>query len=325
MSEAALAEAEITVLEITAKNDPIQAFRPVYALYFLVEAGVLATLISISGASLFKCPAEPKLPQSVLALSVASLVLLTLTYIKRYLLQRYDNCFTSLVSQVQCACGSVIFASAVAQTFFVLNNLKAETDPIESLSGFYCIPCQTADGDKIGSSKVAAKEGIGKVTLSRVAMAAPGMVAIPLIMNSLEKRGVLAKYPRINAPLQIGLCGLILTFATPLCCAIFEQRASIHVDKLEPELRQKIAELKKPVEYVYYNKGLRLWSDFKAFSEAFFLSASSCCLRFSSTRLIFSSRSARFSSICRFFTSSFSLICSSLASSFSFMRSSLCF
>ena len=46
-------------------------------------------------------------------------------------------------------------------------------------------------------------------------------------MNVLENRGVLAKYPRIAAPLQVALCGVVLTFATPLCCAIFEQKASI--------------------------------------------------------------------------------------------------
>ncbi len=59
-------------------------------------------------------------------------------------------------------------------------------------------------------------------------------------MNKLEQRGVLRRHPRINAPLQIGLCGLILTFATPLCCAIFEQRASIAVDAVEPDLQEQI-------------------------------------------------------------------------------------
>ncbi|TRY73455.1 hypothetical protein TCAL_07904 [Tigriopus californicus] len=118
------------------------------------------------------------------------------------------------------------------------------------------VPCFTPTGEKVGLSPNAAREGITKVALSRVCMAAPGMVIIPLIMNSLEKRGILARYPRINAPLQIGLCGIILTFATPLCCAIFEQRASIHVDKLEPELKDKLRALKSSTEYVYYNKGL---------------------------------------------------------------------
>ena len=86
-------------------------------------------------------------------------------------------------------------------------------------------------------------------------MAAPGMVSIPIIMDQLEKRGVLAKYPRIAAPVQILLCGFVLTFATPLCCAIFEQQASIPVESLEPEVRDRL-KAKGHTGLVYYNKGL---------------------------------------------------------------------
>lgn len=78
-----------------------------------------------------------------------------------------------------------------------------------------------------------------------------------MVMNNLEKRGILTKYPKINAPLQIFLCGLVLTFATPLCCAIFEQKASIHVDNVEPGVREKVKALNRPdIQYLYYNKGL---------------------------------------------------------------------
>ena len=33
--------------------------------------------------------------------------------------------------------------------------------------------------------------------------AAPGMVGIPLIMNYLDKKGTLTKYPKITLPLQV--------------------------------------------------------------------------------------------------------------------------
>jgi len=56
-------------------------------------------------------------------------------------------------------------------------------------------------------------------------------------MNNLERRGVLKKYPMISLPLQVVLCGILLTFATPLCCAIFPQTASVSTDFLEPELQ----------------------------------------------------------------------------------------
>jgi len=118
------------------------------------------------------------------------------------------------------------------------------------------IMLETAEGEKIGESLTAAKQGIGMVTASRIAMAAPGMVMIPLIMNKLDQRGLFKKYPKANAPLQVFLVGLILTFATPLCCAIFEQKASIAVKNTELSIQEKVRSLANPPELLYYNKGL---------------------------------------------------------------------
>lgn len=119
------------------------------------------------------------------------------------------------------------------------------------------IEMSTEDGLVIGQDKNAAKEGITKVVLSRISMAVPTMMGIPFIMNHLEKKGTLAKYPRIAAPLQIGLCGLILTFSTPLCCAIFEQRASIPVSSCESHIQKAVEAMPEPrPTLLYYNKGL---------------------------------------------------------------------
>ena len=65
------------------------------------------------------------------------------------------------------------------------------------------IEMTTKDGQPVGKSKTAARQGISMVILSRIGMAAPGMVGIPFFMNYLEKKGTLAKYPRIVAPLQV--------------------------------------------------------------------------------------------------------------------------
>jgi len=115
----------------------------------------------------------------------------------------------------------------------------------------------TLEGTYVAKSKVAAQQGISMVVLSRIGMAVPTMMGIPFFMNYLEKRGVLARYPRIAAPLQIGLCGLILTFSTPLCCAIFEQRASIAVSSCEEDIQRAVAAMPEPrPSLLYYNKGL---------------------------------------------------------------------
>ncbi|XP_022251412.1 sideroflexin-1-like [Limulus polyphemus] len=75
-------------------------------------------------------------------------------------------------------------------------------------------------------------------------------------MNYLEKRGTLQRLPWINAPLQVGLCGFLLVFATPLCCALFPQKSSISISSLEPEIQEVVRKLPDPPKCVFYNKGL---------------------------------------------------------------------
>lgn len=38
--------------------------------------------------------------------------------------------------------------------------------------------------------------------------------------------------------LQVLLSGVCLTFSTPLCCALFPQKAAIQLNDLEPELKE---------------------------------------------------------------------------------------
>lgn len=118
------------------------------------------------------------------------------------------------------------------------------------------IPVCDENGNKIGDSKVAAQKGIASVTFSRILMASPGMVFPPILMNLLEKRGTLARFPWASAPLQVFLCGFCLTFATPMCCALFPQKSSINVSSLENELQECIKKLPHPIDKVYFNKGL---------------------------------------------------------------------
>ena len=82
------------------------------------------------------------------------------------------------------------------------------------------------------------------------------MVLIPIVMNKLDARGLFKRFPRANAPIQVGLVGIILTFSTPLCCAIFEQKAAIRPSRLEEEIQTKIKTMDRTPEILYYNKGL---------------------------------------------------------------------
>lgn len=55
------------------------------------------------------------------------------------------------------------------------------------------------------------------------------IVLTPVVVQALSNRGVFRRYPWANAPIQTGLVGFILIFATPLGCAFFSQMASIKV------------------------------------------------------------------------------------------------
>jgi len=117
-------------------------------------------------------------------------------------------------------------------------------------------PVFTEDGEKIGLSPAAAKKGIAQVVVSRIIMAMPGMAIPPLIMNRIENGPFLRKYPWMNAPMQIGMIGFLLVFATPMCCAIFPQKSSIATASLEPELQAKLKSMGRSDSLVYFNKGL---------------------------------------------------------------------
>lgn len=108
-------------------------------------------------------------------------------------------------------------------------------------------------GEKIGKSKIAARDAIGNVVVSRISMAMPGMLLPPLLMNKLEKQGTLKRYPWISLPLQTAVCGSLLVFATPLCCALFPQTSRLPIDNLEPDLRKAVRDASK---FCYFNKGL---------------------------------------------------------------------
>ncbi|RWS27661.1 sideroflexin 1:2:3-like protein [Leptotrombidium deliense] len=111
------------------------------------------------------------------------------------------------------------------------------------------------NGNKLGNSKIAARTAIIQVVMSRIGMCAPGMIIPPFIMDYLERKGTLKRYPFISAPLQVVICGFFLIFTTPLCCALFPQKSQVHISSLEPEI-QKLAKELKSSQYAYYNKGL---------------------------------------------------------------------
>ncbi|XP_047681894.1 sideroflexin-2 isoform X4 [Prionailurus viverrinus] len=111
--------------------------------------------------------------------------------------------------------------------------------------------------NEIGHSRRAAAIGITQVVISRITMAAPGMILLPVIMERLEKLHFMKKVKVLHAPLQVLLSGCFLIFMVPVACGLFPQKCELPVSYLEPELQDAIrAKYGELVPYVYFNKGL---------------------------------------------------------------------
>ncbi|KAJ8416148.1 hypothetical protein AAFF_G00381700 [Aldrovandia affinis] len=118
------------------------------------------------------------------------------------------------------------------------------------------IPVTDEEGNRLGESPIAARQAIIQVVVSRIGMAVPAMAIPPVIMNALEKKAFMKRFPMLNAPVQVGLVGFCLVFATPLCCALFPQKSSMKVSSLEPEVQEMIRKSSPNTTTVYFNKGL---------------------------------------------------------------------
>ncbi|XP_026468572.1 sideroflexin-2 isoform X2 [Ctenocephalides felis] len=117
-----------------------------------------------------------------------------------------------------------------------------------------------SEGRIIGKSRLAAAKGISQVVLSRIVMAAPGMLVLPIIMERLEKFDWMRRLKILHAPMQVMMVGCFLTVMVPTACALFPQQCSLKISTIERFEPEFYADMKsnndKLPELVYFNKGL---------------------------------------------------------------------
>ncbi|XP_065182113.1 sideroflexin-2-like [Sycon ciliatum] len=113
-------------------------------------------------------------------------------------------------------------------------------------------------GEELGYSRKAAKKAVAQVCFSRITMAAPGMLFVPIVMELLEKKSFYQRARYLNAPIQTLLVGMSLCVMVPFGCSLFPQKSTMDVKKLEPRLQKSIAARPdgSSIRRVFYNKGL---------------------------------------------------------------------
>ena len=103
----------------------------------------------------------------------------------------------------------------------------------------------------MGASRAAARKALSEVWATRVIMAVPPMVSVPIVMDAIANSTSLLAGPQAAVALTSLLVGLNLCVSTPLALAAFPQEGSIKAAKLEPALRSKVK-----AGSVTYDKGL---------------------------------------------------------------------
>ncbi|KAG2466002.1 sideroflexin-5-like isoform X2 [Polypterus senegalus] len=108
-----------------------------------------------------------------------------------------------------------------------------------------------ANGNAVGSSKIAAKRALMETALTRVVLPMPILVLPPLIMSFLEKLPLLQTQRSLVLPVHSLVCLAAFGLALPLAISLFPQMSEVEVSKLEPEIAMATTG-----RTVVYNKGL---------------------------------------------------------------------
>jgi hypothetical protein len=113
-----------------------------------------------------------------------------------------------------------------------------------------------AAGERRGTSAAAGRAAVGMTIATRIIYLAP-MLWMPVVQRAIERAVPLLGRSR---PASIAAYTLHAAansaFVTPLCIALFDQRASLQDTALEPGFRGLLDAHGARVERLYFNKGL---------------------------------------------------------------------
>jgi hypothetical protein len=119
------------------------------------------------------------------------------------------------------------------------------------------INVQNEKGDtSYGKSKLAARRAVKETALTRFIMPAPVLFFPAVASALLTKFHLFPKHVVAGKLLEATLCCISLSVALPMSVALFQQRSSASIDKLEEEFRSLKEENGDLIKIVYYNKGM---------------------------------------------------------------------
>lgn len=112
------------------------------------------------------------------------------------------------------------------------------------------------DGNSMGTSKTAAWYAVGETAASRVINATPIMVIPPLILVKLQKTFLKGKPKRVELLTNVGLILGTSLLALPFALAVFPQRRTLPVSKLEDKFHDLKDKDGNKIESLEFNRGI---------------------------------------------------------------------
>ena len=149
--------------------------------------------------------------------------------------------------------GIDVFAAKPVQDTQNTQNLQ-DSDKPSSLSSNSTSDSADADPThtSLGRSRIAARTAVTQTALTRVFNSTPIMVLPPLILARLQQQEWLKSRPKLVLPVNLGLILTASAFALPLALAVFPQRTSVEVGRLEEEFQRKVGKGGR----VEFNRGI---------------------------------------------------------------------
>lgn len=114
----------------------------------------------------------------------------------------------------------------------------------------------TEEGEEVGKSKKAGLSAVSQVAISRILTNAPVLILPPILLSRFEKTEFIKARPKLVLPLNFGLIALCLMTALPAAIAVFPQVGELETTTMEKEFQDLKDSHGKPINKLYFNKGL---------------------------------------------------------------------
>lgn len=110
----------------------------------------------------------------------------------------------------------------------------------------------------IGQSCRAGFMAVSQVALSRILTSIPILVVPPVTLTILERYSSYYRHnvASLRLPAYLTLITGVMIVGLPAAVALFPQKSRARPSSLEPKFHQLSSSDGKPIEWIYYNKGL---------------------------------------------------------------------